>query len=55
MISQIMTPELTTIRQQVSEMGKAAVRAVIDHKDKEEKCGEIIFSVDLIKRESTRN
>lgn len=54
-LSQIMTPELTTIRQQVSEMGKAAVRAVIDHKDKEEKCGEIIFSVDLIKRESTRN
>ena len=35
-------------------MGKAAVRAIIDYKDEKEKHGEIIFSVDLVKRESTK-
>ena len=53
-LSQILSPELTTIKQQVSEMGKAAVRAIIDYKDEKEKHGEIIFSVDLVKRESTK-
>lgn len=56
--TQMMTPELTTIRQRVKEMGKAAVHAIIDHKEQKEQCGEmceeIVFPVELMKRESTR-
>lgn len=53
-LSQMMSPELTTIKQQVNQMGKAAVRAIIDYKERKENCGEITFSVELIERRSTR-
>ena len=53
-LSQIMNPELTTIRQHVSDMGKVAVQAIIDHKERKEKSKEIVFSVELVERGSTR-
>ena len=52
--TQMVTPELTTIRQRVNDMGEAAVQAIIDYRERKEKCGEIVFPVELVKRESTR-
>ena len=52
--TQMVTPELTTIKQRVNDMGEAAVQAIIDYRERKEKCGEIVFPVELVKQESTR-
>lgn len=54
-LTQMITPELTTIRQHVDGMGKAAVQAIIDYKEHKEKREDIIFPVELVRRESTKN
>lgn len=53
-LSQIMTPELTTIRQPIAEMGKQAVISLIDCIEKKETGKKHIFHVKIIRRDTTR-
>ncbi len=48
-----LTPELTTIRQPVSEMGRLAAQLIIDHVEGRETEREHVFDVELIQRETT--
>lgn len=53
MLSQLFTPELTTIEQPVQAMGKAAARIIIENEKGREIPPETVFPVKLIKRETT--
>lgn len=52
-IASIMTPELTTIRQEVKTIGKKAAEIIIFDSNKEMEENNYIFPVKLIKRETT--
>lgn len=53
-LSHLVTPELTTVAQPINEMGRKAVRAMIDHVERKEKNQIETFPVQLIVRETTR-
>lgn len=53
-ISTLMTPELTTISQPISEMGERATQVLIDHIEGRKVTTENIFQVNLIQRETTK-
>lgn len=52
--SRLMTPELTTVRQPISEMGRLAVQLLLDFENGAPVSKEYIFDVSLIERETTR-
>lgn len=54
-MSRLMTPELTTIAQPITEMGSKAAQILIDHIEGKEVPQKNIFEVKLIQRETTRN
>jgi len=52
--SRLFTPEITTIRQPIKEMGKLAIQIIVRHINGEEYSRENVFDVDLIERQSTK-
>ena len=52
-LSHLMTPELTTIRQPIADMGKTAVQCIINYATGAEVTRVNKFPVTLIKRETT--
>lgn len=54
-MSRLMTPELTTIAQPITEMGAKAAQILIDHIEGKEVLRHNIFEVKLIQRETTGN
>lgn len=54
-MNELMTPELTTIAQPISEMGEAAARALIDYIEDGRITEDCQFDVKLIERETTKS
>ncbi|MEG0355888.1 MAG: LacI family DNA-binding transcriptional regulator [Lachnospiraceae bacterium] len=54
-LSSLMTPEITTIAQPISEMGTEAVQMLLKYLDGKEIQKQTIFPVELIVRETTKN
>lgn len=52
--STLMTPELTTIRQPINEMGKLAVDIICNYSENKPYKKECVFDVELIQRETTK-
>ena len=52
--SKLFTPEITTVRQQIEEMGRLAVQIIISYITGKEFKKDNTFSVELIRRESTK-
>jgi len=53
-LSQLMTPELTTVEQRIPDMGRQATRILLDHIEGKPVLRNNIFPVKLIERETTR-
>ncbi len=52
-LSELMTPELTTIAQPISDMGRASARALIDYVEQKSNEDNYHFDVELIQRDTT--
>ena len=52
-LSELMTPELTTIAQPISRMGETSARVLIDHIEGKKTDMRYHFEVELIERETT--
>lgn len=53
-LSTLITPEMTTIRQPIEEMARAAARLVLEHKAPAKTGERRVFPIDLVVRETTR-
>lgn len=53
-LSTLITPEMTTIRQPIEEMARAAARLILEQKTSVKTGEQMVFPIDLVVRETTR-